>query len=129
MKKKIMINVLSFHSRFLFKKETAQTTQEEVDRLMGEFETLTDYAYSDLVTFDFLPILSMLDNLIKNRILKNTNQALCPFCLCTMSQCMDPNFNPDPSHESLQLMCLSLLHFLIHVVDHIFKGSIFLERL
>ena len=68
----------------------------------------------------------MLDNLIKNRILGNTNQSLCPFCLGTMKQCMDPNFRSVPTPESLQLMCMSLLHYMLHVSDHIFKGKIWI---
>ena len=108
--------------RFWFIRETDETTTLEINRIKGEMTTLTEYSHSDDVTFDFLPILSMLDNLIKNRILGNHNQALCPFCLCTMKQCMDPNFNPDPTPESLQLMSMSLLHYMLHCTDHIFKG-------
>ena len=109
--------------RLWFTKETEETTLAEINRINGEFTTLTEYIHSDDVTFDFLPILSMLDNLIKNRLLGNRNQSLCPFCLGTMKQCMDPNFSPDPSPESLQLMCMSVLHYMLHCIDHIFKGK------
>ena len=114
---------LCYDCRLWFTKETEETTLVEINRIKGEFTTLTPYVHSDDVTFDFLPILSMLDNLIKNRLLGNRNQSLCPFCLGTMKQCMDPNFSPDPSPESLQLMCMSVLHYMLHCIDHIFKGK------
>ena len=114
---------LCYDCRLWFTKETEETTLAEINRIKGEFTTLTEYIHSDDVTFDFLPILSMLDNLIKNRLLGNRNQSLCPFCLGTMKQCMDPNFSPDPSPESIQLMCMSVLHYMLHCIDHIFKGK------
>ena len=62
----------------------------------------------------------MIDNKVKNTLLGNPDQQKCPFCGKRMEEAMhcDINF---ASEGALSLMCLSILHFLIHAFDHIRK--------
>ena len=94
------------------------TTAAEIKRLNDELKELQTYNYQDLAKIDFTPLLTMIDNKVKNVLFGNRNQKKCPFCLCDMETAMhtDVNF---ASPESLDLMCLSILHFLIHVFGHI----------
>ena len=67
-----------------------------------------------------MALLTMLDNKVKNVIVGNTNQQKCPFCGQTMKQAMHRDLD-FASPEALELMCLSLLHFLLHILDHVMK--------
>ena len=66
-----------------------------------------------------------IDNKVKNVLLGNNNQKKCPFCGCTMEEGMQGAAEHTnlkfASPESLELMCLSILHFLLHILVHIRK--------
>ena len=90
--------------------------------LLFYFQT---FNFENLATIDIQALLSMLDNKCKNVKLGNNNQMKCPFCGCKMEEGMvgaaqhiKLNF---ASPESLELMCLSILHFLLHILLHIRK--------
>ena len=107
--------------RLWFRSENERITLEEFGRIKAEYDALSTYQYSNEVKFDFNVMITMVDNLVKNRILGNRNQSRCPFCGGTMGQCMDVDLDLQPTPESLGLMCLSILHFLLHIFDHVFK--------
>ena len=74
------------------------------------------------VSFDFLNLLTMIDNKVKNVLLNNRCQQRCPFCGLTMKEAMvhlDLDFLASP--EALALMCCSILHFLLRGIELIFK--------
>lgn len=71
-------------------------------------------------TIDFTPFLTMIDNKVKNVLLGNKDQKKCPFCGKGMHDAMHDDLN-FASPESLELMCLSILHFLLHILEHVMK--------
>ena len=57
---------------------------------------------------------------VKNALLGNKNQQKCPFCGCDMKTAMHSDLNFG-SPDAIQLMCLSILHFLLHILGHVLK--------
>ena len=60
---------------------TQETTNSELERLFQQVRELkvNPYKFKDMATIDFLALLTMIDNKIKNIILKNNNQQKEPF--------------------------------------------------
>ena len=107
--------------RHLYAQETTEIIKAENERLNSEIETLSNFEWTENVTVGYVGFNSMNDQKVLNVVSDNSSSQRCPFCLAGPGDVnrTDVNFLPDP--EALGHLCLSVLHFGIRAVEHVFK--------
>ena len=108
----------------LYAQETTAIIQAENQRLDAEIEGLLKFEWTENVTVGFIGFNSMNDQKVVNAINDNSSSQRCPFCLAKPSDVNQPGaiFLSDP--DALGQLCLSVLHFVIRSVEHIFKVTL-----
>ena len=107
--------------RHLYAQETTEIIKTENQRLKTEIESLSNFEWTENVSVGFIGFNSMNDQKVVNAINDNNSSQKCPFCLCGMRDFNQIGviFRADP--DALGQLCLSVLHFGIRSVEHIFK--------
>ena len=106
--------------RFWFVKETEGHAKLEISRLKGEAKNLETFIWAPGISVHFTAFFSMNDMKILNFAWNNRSAMNCVFCGKRPLQFKNPNeFEADP--ERLEDLCMSVLHYLIRLMEHIFK--------
>ena len=107
--------------RHLFKKESTEIIKEEDQRVKAEISNLSKYNYTECVCVGYLGFQSMCDQKIVNAVNDNNSAQKCPFCLCGLKDFNQIGLFFQANVDALAELCLSVLHFGINSVGHVFK--------
>ena len=101
------------------KKETDELTLAEHNWILDQVKALGIFEWSDEISFEFVGIQSMMDGKCINAVVGNKCTAKCPYCLLHQ-QMNTPEMRKKmvPPESTLDLMCLSILHYLLRLLEH-----------
>ena len=92
-----------------------------LEDLKEEMANLQPFEWKEGITINFVPIFSMNDGKIMNKLHGNNWTSACPFCYAGPEQFSDINSVYCANPAALAEMCLSTLHFGPRVMENLLK--------